>query len=414
MLNTPLKLPCGAILPNRLAKAAMTERLSRTDFLPNEQHHRLYARWAQSGAGLLITGNILIDRRHLESAGNVVADDAAQVPALAAWAASATSAGNACWAQINHSGRQTALFVNPRPLSASAVKLRKMGLFGRPRPMTGAQIEATIGGFVRAARLCQQAGFTGGQGHAGHGYLLSQFLSPLTNRRSDRWGGSLENRSRLLLEIVRRVRAAVGPAFPVSVKLNSADFQRGGFDEADSLAVIRLLDEAGIDLLEISGGTYERLVFLVPEEGEGLRENTQQREAFFLDFAQRARAVSQAPVMLTGGFRSYAACEAALQSGAVDVIGMARPFLSDVEQIPAFLRGEVARLQQHDVRTGIALFESAAEGGYHARQLIRLAQGKSYRPRLSAIGSATFFVASEFFKAMAKHLAGAAKHRTEG
>lgn len=406
MLSTLLTLPCGAILPNRLAKAAMTERLSRADGLPNELHQHLYARWAQTGAGLLITGNIMIDRRHLESAGNVVIDTESHLPALRAWAASSTSGGNRAWVQLNHSGRQTALFVNPHPHSASDIQLRKLGLFGKPRPMSEAQIEATIEGFVRTALLCQRAGFTGVQIHAAHGYLLSQFLSPLTNRRTDRWGGSLENRSRLLMEIVTRVRAAAGPAFPLSVKLNSADFQRGGFEETDSLQVVKMLGEAGIDLLELSGGTYERLVFLVPEEGEGMRESTRQREAYFLDFAQRAREVSQVPIMLTGGFRSYDACVAALQSGAVDVIGMARPFLSDIDQIPAFIRGEVDRLQQHDIRTGIALFESAAEGGFHARQLIRLAKGKAYQPGLSAMGSANFFVISELRKALTKHLAG--------
>lgn len=402
MLNSPLALPCGAVLSNRLAKAAMTERLSRKDDAPNELHQSIYHQWAKTGTALLISGNIMVDRTHLESAGNVVADSDMVLPQLQEWVASGTTQGNHFWAQINHSGRQTALFVNRHPLSASSVQLKKLGLFGKPRAMTETQIEATIAAFVQTTKVCKQAGFTGVQIHAAHGYLLSQFLSPITNHRQDKWGGSLENRSRMLLEIVRRVRTEVGAAYPISVKLNSADFQRGGFSESDSLEVVRLLDAEGIDLLEISGGTYERLVFLVPEEAEDMKASSQAREAYFLEFAEQVKAFSTTPLMLTGGFRTYAGCEQALESGAVDIIGMARPFLTNLDQLADFIQGKVPALSKARIRTGIKLIESSAEGGFYARQLIRLAKGKAYQPNLSALWSSNFFVLSELQKAIAR------------
>ncbi|MEL7423966.1 MAG: NADH:flavin oxidoreductase/NADH oxidase family protein [Bacteroidota bacterium] len=309
MLTTPIELPCGVTLANRLVKAAMTERISNASFAPTADHERLYRLWSNSGAGLLITGNVIIDRTHLESAGNVVFDDEDMLPALQTWAQAAQASGNACWVQISHAGRQTNRFSTGKPKAPSTVQLRKLGLFGRPVAMTQADIKQVIAGFVRAAKLAQDAGFGGVQIHAAHGYLLSQFLSPNTNLRDDEWGGSLENRSRLLLTSIKQMREVVGANFPISVKLNSADFQRGGFSEEDSLEVVQMLDEAGIDLLEISGGTYEKLAFfLMNDEEHQLRESTRKREAYFIDFARKVRAVSKLPLMITGGFRSRAFC----------------------------------------------------------------------------------------------------------
>jgi len=188
MLNTPFTLPCGATLPNRLVKAAMTERISSPMLEPTEQHHHLYRMWANTGAGLLITGNVQIDPIHLESAGNVYASEASILPKMKAWAEAARTADNQVWVQISHAGRQTNRFNTSHPLAPSAVQLNKMGLFGKPRAMLEADIQEVIKGFVQTASICQQAGFTGVQLHSAHGYLLSQFLSPKTNRRTDQWG----------------------------------------------------------------------------------------------------------------------------------------------------------------------------------------------------------------------------------
>ncbi|MEO1713890.1 MAG: NADH:flavin oxidoreductase/NADH oxidase family protein, partial [Bacteroidota bacterium] len=337
LIKQPLQLPCGVHVHNRLCKAAMTERLAGPDGSPNALHNRLYQAWLKTGAGLLITGNMMINRNHLESGGNIIVDQEAILPKLQELAKQSQSATTQTWVQISHSGRQTSRLVNLHPKAPSSVQLKKWALFGTPRAMTEADIQEVIAGFVRTAKLCQQAGFRGIQIHSAHGYLLSQFLSPHTNLRQDQWGGSLENRSRLLRTILTQVRKVVGPAYPVSVKLNSADFQRGGLTEEESLVVVQMLQELGVDLLEISGGTYEKMAFFTKnEEVANQKESTRRREAYFLDFAHRVREICQIPLMITGGFRTYDFCQSALADGAVDIIGMARPFLLNLPEMADF------------------------------------------------------------------------------
>lgn len=401
MLNSPITLPCGATLSNRLAKSALTERLSRADYLPNELHRRLYQSWAEQGPGLLLTGNIMVDKRYLESAGNVAAEDESALPALREWTSAGKKEGQHLWAQISHPGRQCSILVTLRPLAPSAVKLKKMGLFAKPRAMTEAEIEDVIRRFVRTAVLCKEGGFTGVQFHAAHGYLLSQFLSPRTNRRTDAWGGALENRARPLMTILREARRALGRDFPISVKLNSADFQRGGFNEEDAMQVVQMLDQAGVDLLEISGGTYEHLAFFVMDQVE-VKESTRRREAYFLDFARKVRQVSDIPLMVTGGFRSRSFAEEALEKGELDVIGMGRPFLTEPQQVGAFLRGDLQQFSTLKIRTGIKSLEDMAEGGFYARQLIRLAEGKAPRLDMNPLAAALFMPLHEMMKAVGK------------
>lgn len=353
----PLRLPCGASLPNRLAKGAMTEGLATPDGVPTPALQTLYRRWSLGGAGMHLTGNVIIDRDHLERPGNVVIDrapDAAMKAALAAWAKAGTEGGNHLWMQISHAGRQTQVLVNKTPKAPSAVKLGLPGgQFGEPVPLTHDEIEDLIGRFATAASAAKEAGFTGVQVHAAHGYLISQFLSPRSNQRTDQWGGSLENRARFLLEAVRRVRAAVGPAFPVSVKLNSADFQKGGFAFEDSLQVARWLEAEGVDLLEISGGSYEQpammdLDGMEPADRPKVAASTAAREAYFVDFAKAMKAeLKIMPLMVTGGFRTRAAMEHALSNGAADLIGIGRPLCGDPDACNKLLNGadEIARFE---------------------------------------------------------------------
>lgn len=403
MLNTPFQLPCGVTLPNRLVKAAMTERLTRADGLPHQQHFHLYEQWAATNAGLLITGNVMTEPQHMESCGNVVIADRTGLPKLQKWAEIAKNHGNHVWVQISHSGRQTSRFINRRPKAPSQVQLKRLGLFGKPQALQETEIYAIIEGFARTAAIVKEAGFTGVQIHAAHGYLLSQFLSPRTNRRTDQWGGSLENRSRLLRNIILQVREAVGAGFPISVKLNSADFQRGGFSEEESIEVVRMLDTLGVDLLEISGGTYENVAFfLLNEKKQPAKESTQQREAYFMDFARQVREVSQLPLMVTGGFRTYDFCEEVLQKGELDLIGMARPFITNLDEMAGFLTGAVNELYNQPIRTGIQLLEDAAEGGYYARQIVRIAKGQAVKLKHNALLSALYLVKHEFTKAAGK------------
>jgi len=333
-LTQELALPCGAVLPNRIAKAAMTEGLATPDGRPTPELERLYGIWSDGGAGTLICGNIIIDRDHLERPGNVVIEhepDADMATRLAAWAKAATRNGNHFWAQISHGGRQTQKLVNPNPKSSSDVTLALPGgQFGKPTPLTKEEIADLVQRWAIAAKACKDAGFTGVQVHSAHGYLISQFLSPLVNLRTDEYGGSLENRARILLEVVAAVRAAVGPKFPICVKLNSADFQKGGFAFEDSVQVVKWLEAAGVDLIEISGGTYEQPKLLgvegvAEEETQEVARSTAAREAYFVDFAKAMQAEVNVPLMVTGGFRTRAAMEQALDMGAADMIGLGRP-----------------------------------------------------------------------------------------
>ena len=310
MISESLTLPCGALIRNRLCKAAMTEGLADPQGQPTEALNQLYDIWSQGGAGLLLSGNVQIDGDHLERPGNVIVDSEPSVAmqvALERWASAGTRSGNHFWAQISHAGRQCQKAVNSRPKAPSGIKLGLPGgQFGEPVPMSEEDIEAVIAGFARCAKVLVNAGFTGVQLHAAHGYLLSQFLSPRSNHRQDQWGGSLENRARLLLSCVTRVRAALGPLIPVSVKLNSADFQRGGFDFNESLQVAKWLQEASVDLIEISGGTYEQprllnLEGMEPVDEQSVPASTRAREAYFVDYAEAMRQQIPIPLMVTGG-----------------------------------------------------------------------------------------------------------------
>ena len=356
MLEQPLTLPCGAVVPNRMCKAAMTEGLAHPDGTASEALERLYGIWSDGGSGILLSGNIQVDGDHLERPGNVIVDgqlSESAFAALARMAAAGSRNGNHLWAQISHAGRQTQKIVNPAPKAPSAVRLRlPQSQFGEPVALTADEIESIIDRFVTCAVTCKEAGFTGVQFHSAHGYLLSQFLSPLTNQRDDEWGGSLENRARALISIVTKAREALGAAFPISVKLNSADFQKGGFDFDDSLTVAKWLAEAGVDLLEISGGTYEqpRLLNLdgvEPIEEQSLARSTLAREAYFVDFAKAMRDQLSIPIMVTGGLRRREVMNHVLETGGADMIGLGRPLCVDADGPNQLLSGaaELARYE---------------------------------------------------------------------
>jgi 2,4-dienoyl-CoA reductase-like NADH-dependent reductase (Old Yellow Enzyme family) len=416
-LAEPLTLPCGAVIPNRISKAAMTEGLATPDGLPTAELERLYGVWSDGGAGMLLSGNIQIDRDHLERPGNVVIDrdpDPEMHAALSRWAKAATRNGNHFWAQISHAGRQTQKLVNPHPKAPSAVKLDLPGgQFGEPVALEREEIAEIVRRFAQCAVAVKAAGFTGVQLHSAHGYLLSQFLSPRSNQRGDEYGGSLENRARLLLESVTAIRAAVGPDFPVAVKLNSADFQKGGFAFEESLQVVAWLEQAKVDLIEISGGTYEQPKLLgvegvEPEEHQAVAQSTQEREAYFVDFALAMRAKVSVPLMVTGGFRLRKAMEQALDSGAADLIGLGRPMcvmtdapnrlLAGLEELPryekqlALLPSWLAFLQKISMIKIMATF--AVQYWYYA-QIDRLGRYGRAEPELSVFKASTEMTAMQ-------------------
>ncbi|WP_442267530.1 NADH:flavin oxidoreductase/NADH oxidase family protein [Tenacibaculum sp. ZS6-P6] len=371
------ELPCGVIIKNRIAKAAMTERLANKKQHATKAIADLYQHWSSNGAGLLISGNILVDKRYKEASANIVLEDESGIAALQEVTKVATQNNTHFWAQINHAGRQSSIFSTFKPIAPSAIQLKKLMLFAKPKAMSLDEIKDVENRFVTTAALAKKSGFTGVQIHAAHGYLLSQFLSPKTNKRQDDYGGDIENRARLLFNIVKRVRQTLGGDFPISVKLNSADFQRGGFNEEDAMFVIKKLEYLKIDLLEISGGTYENIVFLT-ERYE--RESTCKREAYFLDFAKKIKSETTLPIMVTGGFRSQKFCNDVLANKELKMIGFARPFITDLNFPKAFLEDENYRVSDAIFEFKIKKMKDFAEAGFYDYQIHQLAKGKSLKP----------------------------------
>lgn len=383
LLNQPLLLPNGAVFRNRLAKAAMSETLGTYDNRPTPELIRLYRRWAASGLGLIMTGNVMIDRRALGEPGNVVIEDEADVPVLRQWAQAVTGQGTAIWAQLNHPGKQSSKGLNAYNLAPSAVPFREdmATFFETPREATTSEIQDIIERFGRSAAICKKAGFSGVEIHGAHGYLVNQFLSPHHNRRSDEWGGSPEKRRRFVLAVYAEIRRHVGADFPVGIKLNSADFQRGGFTEEESIETIRALADVGIDLIEISGGTYEAPAMSGAMQ-EAKKASTAAREAYFLEFAEKVRAAVKVPLMVTGGFRTAAGMNAALRSGALDLIGLARLLAIDPDAPAALLQGRDSLQQVRPIHTGFKAVDRMGimEVLWYTRQLKRIARGSEPRP----------------------------------
>lgn len=391
-LARSLTLPSGLVLPNRIAKASTSESLAeRGD--PTARLERLYRTWSEGGAGLVLTGNAMVTRRYRERMGNVVLDDKTDRAALARYAAAAKTAGNAALVQISHPGRQVMRHVASDPVAPSAGPAVNIpGAFARPRALREDEIESILDAFALAAGMVVEAGFDGVQVHAAHGYLASQFLSPRVNHREDRWGGSLENRARFLLEAVRRVRAKIGAGKTLAVKLNSSDFQKGGFTPEEAFDVVAMLETAGIDLLELSGGNYESLALL----GLDAKVSTRTREAYFLEYARTARTRTKVPIMLTGGFRSRAVMEAAIDEGAIDVAGLARPICFEPDLPKRLLSGACARAEPFErPKASLELLEGAAETGYYVQQIARIADGKAPSRDIGVNAAAIAYVTSD-------------------
>ncbi|UTO04688.1 NADH:flavin oxidoreductase/NADH oxidase family protein [Moraxella sp. FZLJ2107] len=382
MLFQSFQFKNGKTAKNRFFKSAMEEQLARAN-QPTETLVNLYDTWAKGGTGVLVTGNVMVSQLGKGSINDVVVSDERSLDMLKKWAKAGTRNDTLLIMQINHAGKQSPKVVNQTPVAPSAVALQGMdGFINPPRELSDNEIEMIIRQFVHTAQIAEKAGFSGVQIHGAHGYLISQFLSPHHNRRNDKWGGSLENRMRFLVEIYQGIRAAVQPEFLVGLKLNSADFQKGGFDESDSIQVVQKMSELGMDFIEISGGNYESPEML------STKESTQKREAFFLDYAEKARAVSQVPLIITGGFRSENAMNDALQSGHLDFVGVARP-LALVPDLPNKIQnGTYQTVTTHRIQTGCKAVDSKVgavlEMDWYMAQMALIGNGKSPNPELSA------------------------------
>ena len=373
---------------NRIIKGAMSEALANREGQPNELHFGLYDAWAKGGLGCAISGNVMVDFRAKNEPGVVVVETERDLAQLTQWANLGKAQGMVQLIQLSHPGRQCPKGLNKETVAPSAVPFSPMlaTTFGTPRELTEAEILDIIQRFAESARICEKAGFEGVQLHGAHGYLISQFLSPLTNKRQDQWGGSIENRMRFLLEIYRAVRAKTTENFIVAVKLNSADFQRGGITEDEVVSVFKAIDAEGIDLIEISGGTYEAPA-MAGVKADKRKPSSIAREAYFLDFADNIRKQVGCHLMVTGGFRTVQGMNAALDSGACDFIGLARPLAVEVDLTDRLIAGQDVRYAVKPIKTGIPFVDKMAimEIIWYAAQFKAIAQGKQPNPKLSPL-----------------------------
>lgn len=312
-LSDQLQLPCGAILKNRMVKSAMSDSLGDGTGHPSESQFRLYRTWADGGLAAAIIGEVQGSPFFAEKPGNLVLNASADLARFRELAEHGSTNGSHLWLQLGHAG---ALSYAPTSVPMGPSALNLPGL--RCREMTMDEIANLPAEMATTAALAKQVGFGGVQVHAAHGFLLSQFLSPLFNHRTDHYGGDISNRMRLLIEVIDAVRSAVGPDYPVAVKLNSSDQLEHGLIEADSLEVVAALDSTSIDLIDISGGTYF--------PGAKSASDSGGRGPYFLKFATQARERTSRPLMLTGGIKSLEQAKSALACGAVDVVGLARAF----------------------------------------------------------------------------------------
>ena len=385
-IASPFKLPNGAILKNRIAKSAMSENIGTLSNAPSKTLINAYKVWANGNPGLLITGNVMIDSKALGEPRNVVVEDYTHFDLLKVWAKTVEGTGVHLWPQLNHPGRQAFKAINKEIVAPSAVPLKMGGIskmFKLAKPLSEEQIFDIIKRFGNSARIMKEAGFTGCQIHGAHGYLVSQFLSPISNTRTDQWGGSLKNRARFVIEVYLEIRQQVGPDYPVGIKINSADFQRGGFTESESMEVIKFLSNEGIDLIEISGGTYEK-----PAMVKGNRkQSTIEREAYFLDYVEKARKITDKPLLLTGGFRTVKVMEDAIAGGELDMIGLGRPFCLYPNLVQDIFDGKETVFKTPLPTIGIKILDKigGVELPWYELQIQRLGKGKKPKPNLAGI-----------------------------
>jgi len=321
---------------------------------PTTEQIRLYQRWAEGGVAVSIIGEVQGSASFAEKPGNLVLDESSDLDRFRELARQGGANGTMLWPQLGHAGALSYPLTS-NPSGPSALDLP--GLCCAELPID--EIRQLPFAFARTAYLAQQTGFGGVQVHAAHGFLLSQFLSPLFNKRSDQYGGAIANRMRLLLETVDAIRAAVGPNFPIAVKLNSSDQLEGGLDQEAALEVVETLNRSSIDLIDISGGTYFPGA-KAASDGSGMGP-------YFIEFAKRARGVTTKPLMLTGGFKTRAQAADVVASGAVDIVGLARALV---------LEPSLPDLWSADQKTEPAFprFSDAPTGGITAWYTMRLTE----------------------------------------
>ena len=375
LLFTPITLPNGTTIKNRFFKSAMSEGMGTKNFQPKKNIATLYKRWAEGGTGLIITGNIMVDPKGTAEPGNIVFDKNSNMEILKNWANQGQQHGAKVMVQLNHPGKQAPKTVSKQTVAPSAVPLGNglNKLFSTPRALTTSEVEELVQKFVTSAKVAKEAGFSGVQIHAAHGYLISQFLSPHDNRRTDKYGGSLENRMRFLKEIYLGMREELGKDFTIGIKINSTDFKEDGLTEEDSLKTIIELANLGLDFVEISGGTYER-----PAMMGATSKSTNQ--VFFAEYSKKLKQKIEIPVVVTGGIRSINAMNTLLNDNTTDFIGIARPLTIDPNIPNKIKQGTYTIVETTRVSTGVKkldkIFGSLLGIVYYQVLMQNIAKGK--------------------------------------
>ena len=375
LLFTPITLPNGTTIKNRFFKSAMSEGMGTRDFQPKKNIATLYKRWAEGGTGLIITGNIMVDPKGTAEPGNIVFDKNSNMEILKEWAKQGQQHGAKVMVQLNHPGKQAPKTVSKQTVAPSAVPLGNglNKLFSTPRALTTSEVEELVQKFVTSAKVAKEAGFSGVQIHAAHGYLISQFLSPHDNRRTDKYGGSLENRMRFLKEIYLGMRGELGKDFTIGIKINSTDFKEDGLTEEDSLKTIIELANLGLDFVEISGGTYER-----PAMMGATSKSTNQ--VFFAEYSKKLKQKIEIPVVVTGGIRSINAMNTLLNDNTTDFIGIARPLTINPNIPNKIKQGTYTIVETTRVSTGVKkldkIFGSLLGIVYYQVLMQNIAKGK--------------------------------------
>ena len=375
LLFTPITLPNGTTIKNRFFKSAMSEGMGTRDFQPKKNIATLYKRWAEGGTGLIITGNIMVDPKGTAEPGNIVFDKNSNMEILKNWAKQGQQHGAKVMVQLNHPGKQAPKTIAKETVAPSAVPLGNglNKLFSTPRALTINEVEELVQKFVTSAKVAKEAGFSGVQIHAAHGYLISQFLSPHDNRRTDKYGGSLENRMRFLKEIYLGMREELGKDFTIGIKINSTDFKEDGLTEEDSLKTIIELANLGLDFVEISGGTYER-----PAMMGATSKSTNQ--VFFAEYSKKLKQKIEIPVVVTGGIRSINAMNTLLNDNTTDFIGIARPLTIDPNIPNKIKQGTYTIVETTRVSTGVKkldkIFGSLLGIVYYQVLMQNIAKGK--------------------------------------
>ena len=325
----------GMSLQNRLVRSATWEGMCEPGGRPTPKLAGYYANLARGGAGLIISGYTFIRPDGQQLPGQMGIHSDAFTAEMQALTSAVHHQGGKICLQLVHAGGQTSTrIIGRQPVAPSAVAVAQFP--ETPRELSREDIADLVVHFGKGAARAREYGFDAVQLHASHGYLINQFLSPLTNRRSDEYGGSVENRSLFLLEVYRAVRGAVGNYFPVLVKLNGSDNLAGGLELDDALYAAKALDEEGVDAIEVSAGTAASGNRTPVRQGIESRE----QEAYNLPLAYRIKNAVSCPVMVVGGLRSFEIAEGIIRREEADYISMARPFIREPHLVRRWLEGD--------------------------------------------------------------------------